>query len=66
MSTKAVQQLNANELLRRHRLYAGVYAKVARKLRIDASYVSRVAKGERTSDRVLRAILDELQRIERR
>ena len=66
MSTKAVQQLNANELLRRHRLHAGVYARVARKLRIDASYVSRVAKGERTSDRVLRAILDELQRIERR
>jgi transcriptional regulator with XRE-family HTH domain len=65
MSTKAVQQLNAEELLRRHCLHGGVYAKVARKLGVDASYVSRVARGERTSERILRALLDELRRIEK-
>lgn len=66
MSTKPIQQLNAEELLKRHRLHAGVYARVARKLGMDSSYVSRVASGQRESERVLRAIVEELRRIEKR
>jgi transcriptional regulator with XRE-family HTH domain len=66
MSTKAIPQLDAHELLRRHKLHGGVYERVAKKLGIDASYVSRVASGQRTSERILRVILNELRRIERR
>lgn len=53
-------------LLKAHRLHMGVYARVARKLGIDGSYVSRVANGERKSEEVMRAILAELVSIERR
>jgi hypothetical protein len=52
-------------LLAWHLLHRGVYARVARKLRIDASYVSRVAAGNRESDRIRKALLDELDRIHR-
>jgi len=31
----------------------GLYARVAKKLRLNASYVSRVANGERTSERII-------------
>ena len=53
-------------LLRKHRMHDGLYARVAKKLGADPSYVSRVAKGERGSERILRAILAELRRIEQR
>lgn len=65
MSTRAVLQLDATELLKRHRLHQGLHARVARKLGVDASYVSRVAHGERTSERILKALVDELRRIEK-
>ena len=52
-------------LLSWHKLHEGVYARVARKLQVDASYVSRVARGERQSDKVHRALISELRRIER-
>ena len=48
-----------------HILHHGVYARVARKLRIDASYVSRVAAGDRESPRIREALLAELDRINR-
>ncbi len=65
MTTRAVLQLDPKELLRRHHLHEGLYARVARKLGVDASYVSRVARGERTSERIFNAILSELRRIEK-
>ena len=34
----------------------GLFARVARKLRLDASYVSRVANGERQNDRISQAL----------
>lgn len=52
-------------LLSWHLLHRGVYARVARKLGIDASYVSRVAAGQRESDRIRRALVSELERIQR-
>jgi transcriptional regulator with XRE-family HTH domain len=66
MATKAVQQLEAEELLKRHRLHGGVYSRVAKKLGVDASYVSRVVRGDRKSDRIMAAVIAELRRIEGR
>ncbi|HET7442271.1 MAG TPA: hypothetical protein VFJ47_13290 [Terriglobales bacterium] len=44
-------------------LFRGVYSRVARKLKIDPSYVSRVARGERNSEEISRALAEELRRI---
>jgi len=41
----------------------GLYSRVARQLRVDRSYVSRVARGERHSDVVESAISSEFDRI---
>src|ERR1700693_2854110 len=44
-------------------LYRGLYGRIARKLGVDASYVSRVARGDRRSSEVesaLRQALDEI------
>ncbi len=43
----------------------GLYSRVARRLGVDRSYVSRVAAGERRSPDVERAILSEFDRISR-
>jgi transcriptional regulator with XRE-family HTH domain len=51
--------------LKRYRLYRGLYARVARQLGVDRSYVSRVARGERRSPRIEAALNSELRRIER-
>ena len=52
-------------LLKAHRLHAGVYRRVADQLGVDPSYVSRVATGKRKEPKILRAILDELHKIQR-
>ena len=52
-------------LLKAHRLHAGVYRRVADKLGVDPSFVSRVATGMRKGPEVQRAILDELRKIQR-
>jgi hypothetical protein len=41
----------------------GLYSRVARELKVDRSYVSRVARGERRSEPVERALSDEFDRI---
>src|ERR1700755_674028 len=41
----------------------GIYSRVARQLNVHPSYVSRVARGERRSDRVSKAIASELQKL---
>ena len=46
-------------------LYRGIYSRVADKLGVDPSYVSRVARGERESKQVRAALDSELQNIER-
>lgn len=58
-------RLNDESLLRLHQLHTGVYARIANKLNVDPSYVSRVASGERQSDKVKKALVAELDRIER-
>jgi hypothetical protein len=42
-------------------LYRGIYNRVAEKIGCDPSYVSRVARGERTSDAVARALEAEIR-----
>ena len=44
-------------------LMRGLYSRVARKLKIDPSYVSRVARGERTSLAISQALHAELRRV---
>jgi len=41
----------------------GLYSRVARQLGVDRSYVSRVARGERHSEPVERALTTEFDRI---
>ncbi len=45
--------------------YRGLYARVARQLGVDRSFVSRVARGERRSKEVEEALQKELKRIEK-
>jgi transcriptional regulator with XRE-family HTH domain len=51
-------------LLERHRKHRGIYIRIAKKMNVDASYVSRVANGERKSLKIERAVIAELIRIE--
>jgi hypothetical protein len=44
-------------------LIRGLYGRVARNLKVDPSYVSRVARGERQSDVIEVALEKELRRI---
>jgi transcriptional regulator with XRE-family HTH domain len=53
------------KLLRKHRLHDGVYVRVAKRLGVHPSYVSKVAKEKSVSLEIYRALLKELKRIER-
>ena len=44
-------------------LYRGLYSRIARELGVDRAYVSRVARGERHSSKVLHAIEIEIARL---
>ena len=61
----AIQTENDEALLKAHRLHTGLYRRVADKLGLDASYVSRVAMGKRKASKICGAVLDELRRIQR-
>jgi len=52
-------------LLKAHALHVGLYRRVAEKLGVDPSYVSRVATGKRDAPKILRAVVDELHKIQR-
>jgi hypothetical protein len=41
----------------------GLYSRVARQQKVDRSYVSRVARGERRSEPIERALTSEFDRI---
>ena len=41
----------------------GLYSRVARQLHVDRSYVSRVARGERRSEPIERALTTEFDRV---
>ena len=44
-------------------LYRGLYVRIARKLGVDPSYVSRVARGDRRSDEIENALGQALAEI---
>jgi hypothetical protein len=44
-------------------LIRGLYGRVAKQLKVDPSYVSRVARGERQSDEIETSLEKELRRI---
>src|SRR3989442_14254946 len=46
--------------------FRGVYGRVARKIGVDVSYVSRVARGERQSKRIADALQQAIGRIVRK
>ena len=48
---------------RAHAMCRGVFSRVAYKLNVDPSYVSRVARGERVSRPIERAISAEFKRL---
>lgn len=56
---------NKQSNFKRYQLYRGLYSRVARKLGVDRSYVSRVARGERSSPEIEAALAAEVKRIER-
>ncbi len=56
---------NSKSNFKRYQLYRGLYSRVARKLGVDRSYVSRVARGERSSPEIEAALAAEVKRIER-
>ncbi|MGH9579879.1 MAG: hypothetical protein ACRD2R_02700 [Terriglobales bacterium] len=49
----------------RLRLYRGLFSRLARRLGVNRSLVSRVARGKQSSQRVQEALMREICRIER-
>jgi hypothetical protein len=47
-------------------LYRGLYVRIARRLGVDPSYVSRVARGDRRSSQIESALRQELDKINKR
>jgi predicted XRE-type DNA-binding protein len=52
-------------LLARYKAYRGMQQKVAARLNVHKSVVSRVANGKKKSKRIEKALLSEARRIER-
>ena len=57
----SLDSLSAEKLRALPSLCRGLYSRVAQKLRCDPSYVSRVARGERTSETISDALRAEIQ-----
>ena len=51
--------------LRWHRLFDGIHVRIAKRLRVDPSYVFRVGHGERNSAKVMQALEIEMKRLDR-
>ena len=51
--------------IRWHRRFEGLYARIAKQLRVDPSYVCRVANGLRRSEKVMQALVAEMKRLEK-
>ena len=59
-SNKKLNKLN--QLVER---LCGIYARVARRMGVDRSFVSRVARGERRSEPIEEALLSEYDRVQK-
>ena len=49
-----------------HIQFRGVYTRIAKQLKVHPSYVSRVARGERRSEKIEQALRAEIAQIEKR
>ena len=58
--TSRLSVKHAEVLLETHRLHLGLYRRVAERLGVDASYVSKVASGTRNCESVRMILLNEL------
>jgi hypothetical protein len=50
-------------LLQLHRQHLGLYARVGKKTKVTPSYVSRIARGQRTNSKVMNQLIEELRRL---
>jgi DNA-binding MarR family transcriptional regulator len=66
MSTKRARTKSTTPQLLRALEYRGLLTRVAQRLKLHRTHVSRVAHGHRKSAKVLQALLAEVQRLERR
>jgi hypothetical protein len=62
-SKKPKRKLNEEHFLRIHKLHLGLYARVAEDLGVSPSYVSLVANGMRSSDRIRQVLVQQIARI---
>lgn len=60
---KPKHKLNEDRLLRIHKLHLGLYARVAEDLDVSPSYVSLVANGMRSSDRIRKMLVQQIAKI---
>ena len=58
------ENLSMTRMNRYIQALCGLYSRVARKLVLDRSYVSRVARGERHSEEVEKVLTKEFDRIQ--
>lgn len=63
MQKKDARQSKMSRLNHCVQLLCGLYSRIARRLKVDRSYVSRVARGERHSEQVEQALSTEFTRI---
>ena len=57
-------KISEERLLEIHKLHLGLYARVADSLGLSPSYVSLVASGNRRSEKVRRALIKEISKIQ--
>ena len=64
MAKKKVGQTDVKKVNRFVDSLCGLYSRIARRLGVDRSYVSRVAKGERRSEEIEKALTAEFDHIQ--
>jgi len=62
-SKNSKRKPDAERLLKVHKLHQGLYARVAEDLGVSPSYVSLVANGMRSSERIRRTLVQEIDKI---
>ena len=51
--------------LRWHRLFDGMFTRIAKQFRVDPSFVYRIAHGQRNSEKIMQALDAEMKRLEK-
>jgi transcriptional regulator with XRE-family HTH domain len=62
---KETQQQKLSRMRRWIQSFCGLYSRVADRFRVDRSYVSRVARGERSSQEISQALIAEFERVQK-